>query len=41
VLEALTTLYEDRSTRLGLLADHERTRASLEEASLDEGGGVR
>jgi outer membrane protein TolC len=41
VLEALTTLYEDRSTHLGLLADHERTRASLEEASLDESGGTR
>jgi outer membrane protein, heavy metal efflux system len=36
VLEALTTLYNDRATHLGLLADHARTRASLEEASLDE-----
>jgi outer membrane protein TolC len=41
VLEALTTLYEDRSTHLGLLADHERTRASLDEASLEESGGLR
>ena len=36
VLEALTTLYNDRATHLGLLADHARTRASLDEASLDE-----
>jgi outer membrane protein TolC len=36
VLEALTTLYNDRATHLGLLADHARTRASLEEASLEE-----
>jgi len=36
VLEALTTLYSDRATQLGLLANHERIRASLEEASLEE-----
>ena len=36
VLEALTTLYSDRATHLGLLANHERIRASLEEASLEE-----
>ncbi len=36
VLEALTTLYNDRATQLGLLANHERIRASLEEASLEE-----
>lgn len=36
VLEALTTLYNDRATHLGLLADHARTRASLEEGSLEE-----
>ncbi len=41
VLEALTTLYQDRTTHLGLLADHERTRASLEEASFEESGGTR
>jgi outer membrane protein TolC len=35
VLEALTTLYADRSTHLRLLARHEQTLASLEEASLD------
>ena len=35
VLEALTTLYNDRATHLGLLADHARIRASLEEASLE------
>jgi hypothetical protein len=31
----LTTLYGDRATYLRLLASHERTRASLEEASLE------
>jgi len=36
VLEALTTLYNDRATQLGLLANHERIRASLDEASLEE-----
>ena len=36
VLEALTSLYNDRVTQLGLLANHERIRASLEEASLEE-----
>ncbi len=36
VLEALTTLYNDRVTYLGLVASHEKTRASLEEASLEE-----
>lgn len=35
VLEALTTLYDDRATYLGVLADHGRIRASLEEASLE------
>jgi len=35
VLEALVTLYGDRATHLRLLASHERTRASLEEASLE------
>lgn len=36
VLDALTTLYNDRGTLLALLANHERIRASLEEASLEE-----
>jgi outer membrane protein TolC len=36
VLEALTSLYNDRATHLGLLANHERIRASLEEASLED-----
>jgi outer membrane protein TolC len=36
VLEALTTLYNDRATHLALLANHERIRTSLEEASLEE-----
>jgi outer membrane protein, heavy metal efflux system len=36
VLEALTSLYNDRATHLGLLASHEGIRASLEEASLEE-----
>jgi outer membrane protein TolC len=35
VLEALTTLYNDRATQLRLLASHEQTLASLEEASLE------
>jgi outer membrane protein TolC len=35
VLEALSTLYADRSTHLSLLAGHEALRASLEEASLE------
>jgi len=35
VLEALATLYGDRSTHLRVLAGHQRIRASLEEASLD------
>jgi outer membrane protein TolC len=34
VLEALTTLYNDRAKHLRLLANHEQTLASLEEASL-------
>lgn len=34
VLEAMTTLYDDRTTHLRLLANHEQTLASLEEASL-------
>jgi outer membrane protein TolC len=41
VLEALTTLYNDRQAHLGLLAEHARTRASLDEASLEETGGPR
>ena len=40
VLEALTTLYNDRATHLALLANHEKTRASLEEASLEETSGM-
>ncbi len=36
VLEALTSLYNDRGAHLALLANHERIRASLEEASLEE-----
>ncbi len=35
VLEALTTLYNDRAKHLQLLASHEQTLASLEEASLE------
>jgi outer membrane protein, heavy metal efflux system len=35
VLEALSTLYGDRSTRLRVLASRERIRASLDEASLE------
>ncbi len=35
VLEALTTLYNDRATHLRLLATHEQVLASLEEASLE------
>lgn len=35
VLEAITTLYNDRTTHLRLLANHEQTLASLEEVSLD------
>lgn len=40
VLEALTTLYNDRATHLRLLASHEQTLASLEEASLDPTSGM-
>jgi outer membrane protein TolC len=40
VLEALTTLYNDRGTLLTLLANHEKIRASLEEASLEETSGM-
>ncbi len=40
VLEALTTLYNDRTTHLRLLANHEQTLASLEEASLDPSSGM-
>ena len=40
VLEALTTLYNDRATHLGLLANHERIHASLQEASLEETSGM-
>ena len=36
VLEALTTLYNDRSTHLALVANHARIRVSLEEASLED-----
>ena len=35
VLEALTTLYGDRSTLVRLLAGQARIRASLDEASLE------
>ncbi len=35
VLESLATLYGDRSTQLQLVAAHVKTRASLEEASLE------
>jgi outer membrane protein TolC len=35
VLEALTTLYNDRVAHLRLIANHERIRASLEEASVE------
>ena len=35
VLEALVTLYGDRTTQLQLVAAHAKTRASVEEASLD------
>jgi cobalt-zinc-cadmium efflux system outer membrane protein len=35
VLEALSTLYRDRTDHLGVLAAHERIRASIAEASLD------
>ena len=41
VLEALTSLYNDRTAHLSLLADHARARASLEEAGLEETGGAR
>ena len=37
VLEAMTSLYADRWTRAGLIADHARLRASLRVASLDGG----
>ena len=37
VLEALMTLYNDRAAHLRLLASHEQTLASLEEASLESG----
>lgn len=40
VLEALTTLYNDRATHLRLLANHEQTLASLEEASLEPTSGM-
>ena len=40
VLEALTTLYNDRATHLRLLASHEQTLASLEEASLEPTSGM-
>jgi outer membrane protein, heavy metal efflux system len=37
VLEAMTALYADRWARAGLVADHARLRASLREASLEDG----
>jgi outer membrane protein, heavy metal efflux system len=37
VLEALATLYGERANQLRVLAGHERTRASLDEASLEAG----
>ena len=37
-LEALTTLYNDRATHLRLLASHEQTLATLEEAGLGASG---
>ena len=40
VLESVTTLYNDRATHLRLLANHEQTLASLEEASLDLTSGM-
>jgi outer membrane protein TolC len=40
VLEALTTLYNDRATHLRLIANHEQTLASIEEASLDPTSGM-
>ena len=40
VLESVTTLYTDRTTHLRLLANHEQTLASLEEASLDPTSGT-
>lgn len=36
VLETLTTLYSDLATHLQILANYEKIRASLEEASLEE-----
>lgn len=38
VLEALSTLYADRETHLGLLLTHENLRTSLAEASLESTG---
>jgi outer membrane protein TolC len=35
VLEAMTALYADRWTRVGLVGDHARLRANLDEASLE------
>lgn len=40
VLEAMTSLYADRWTRAGLVADHARLVASLREAGLDEAPGM-
>ena len=40
VLEAMTALFADRWARAGLVADHAKLRASLREASLDDGGGM-
>jgi ABC-type transport system substrate-binding protein len=36
VLETLATLYNDLATHLQILANYEKIRASLEEASLEE-----
>lgn len=40
VLEALTALYTDRTTHLRLLANHEQTLASLEDAGFDPIAGM-
>lgn len=40
VLESLATLYSDRTTQLQLLAAHTKTRAGLEEASLEPTSGA-
>ncbi len=40
VLESLATLYGDRATQLQIVAAHAKTRASVEEASLDATSGA-